>query len=126
MADKNSKKGWRAPQSPLAQALEGWSHISQTVKEEKIIPPDQKMLNDITNLLVQLKTKLDELSVNTELEGFDALTTEDSKLQSEESTIESTITTDANLIGTSSGDLATHQENKSEELAHEDHFQIHP
>lgn len=72
MADKNTKKNWNTSQSPLAQALEGWSHISQVVKEEKVVPPDQKMLNDITNLLVQLKSQLDELSFGKDLGNLDS------------------------------------------------------
>ncbi len=63
MAEKQQKKAWKAPQQGnLAQALQGWSTISQKVKEEKPTPPDQKILNDIKGLLSELKFKLDELS----------------------------------------------------------------
>ncbi len=63
MAEKHHKKTWKGPQqSHLAQALEGWSHISQSVQIEKPVAPDQKLLNDIKGLLSELKFKLDELS----------------------------------------------------------------
>lgn len=64
MAEKQQKKAWKkAPQQGnLAQALQGWSNISQKIQEEKPTPPDQKILNDIKGLLSELKFKLDELS----------------------------------------------------------------
>jgi len=96
VAEKQQKKAWKAPQQGhLAQALEGWSNITQTVKVEKPIPPDQKILNDIKGLLTELKFKLDELSF-----------------------------TPTNAVMTSESDLETSsaptlQENKPEETAHE-------
>jgi hypothetical protein len=63
VAEKHQKKAWKAPQQGhLAQALEGWSNITQAVKLDKPIPPDEKILNDIKGLLTELKFKLDELS----------------------------------------------------------------
>lgn len=63
VAEKNPKKAWKATnQTHLAQAVEGWSNITQAVQVEKPVPPDQKILNDIKGLLTELKFKLDELS----------------------------------------------------------------
>jgi len=63
VAEKNPKKAWKATnKTHLAQALEGWSNITQAVQIEKPVPPDQKILNDIKGLLTELKFKLDELS----------------------------------------------------------------
>lgn len=62
MVDKQKKKNWNKPQLQLSQAIEEWSTISQTVKEEGKLAPDQKMLKDIEGLLIELKSKLDEFS----------------------------------------------------------------
>lgn len=62
MADKELKKTWKSSQANLSQALEEWTTISKTVKEEGKVAPDQKMLKDIEGLLLELKTKLDEFS----------------------------------------------------------------
>lgn len=87
MADKNSKRNWRANHSPLAQALEGWSNITQSVNEEKPVPPDQRILNDITTLLVQLKTKIDELSLNSSIETLQTLTSPNTSTHEEKNEI---------------------------------------
>lgn len=113
MADKQMKKSWNKKQSSLAQALEGWTHISQTVKEEKVIPPDQKMLNDITSLLKQLKTKMDELSMGPLMSNN---TTKHSN-QSLNLSPSSTTTQDSKLVTPDAA--ATPQECKLEEREHE-------
>ncbi len=66
MADKPQKKTWKTPQVHLSQALEEWSTISQAVKEEGKLAPDQKMLKDIEGLLLELKSKLEEFSAPAE------------------------------------------------------------
>jgi hypothetical protein len=62
MADKQTKKTWKSSQTHLSQALEDWSTISQTVKVEAKVAPDQKMLKEIEGLLLELKTKLEVFS----------------------------------------------------------------
>lgn len=62
MADKPQKKTWKTSQNHLSQALEEWTTISQTVKEEGKVAPDQKMLKDIEGLLLELKSKLEEFT----------------------------------------------------------------
>jgi hypothetical protein len=66
MADKPQKKTWKTPQVDLSQALEEWSTISQTVKEEGKIAPDQKVLKEIAGLLLELKSKLEEFAAPAE------------------------------------------------------------
>lgn len=61
MAEKQ-KKTWTSPKSNLSQALEEWSSISQSVKEEGKLAPDEKMLKEIEGILVELKSKLEEFS----------------------------------------------------------------
>ena len=63
MAHKNPKKTWTSSPHQLSQALEEWSTISKTVKEEGKVAHDQKMLKDIEGLLIELKSKLEELSL---------------------------------------------------------------
>ena len=62
MADKSQKRTWKTPHTHLSKALEDWSTISQTVKSEGKIAPDEKMLKEIEGLLLELKSKLDEFS----------------------------------------------------------------
>ncbi len=66
MADKEQKKAWKSSQTHLSQALEEWTTISKTVKEEGKIAPDQRMLKDIEGLLLELKSKLEEFSSPSE------------------------------------------------------------
>jgi hypothetical protein len=62
MADKHPKKTWKSPQVQLSQAIEDWSSITEVVKTEGKVAPDEKMRKDIEGLLLDLKSKLDELS----------------------------------------------------------------
>ena len=66
MTQKPNKKKWSSSQFQLSQAVEDWSHITQAVKEEAKIAPDQKMLKEIEGLLLELKSKLDEFSMPNE------------------------------------------------------------
>lgn len=68
MADKHPKKTWKSSGVHLTQALEEWTTISNTVKEEGKIAPDQKLKQDIEGLLLELKSKLDELSSPSPIE----------------------------------------------------------
>ncbi|MEY4617654.1 MAG: hypothetical protein RJB66_2614 [Pseudomonadota bacterium] len=68
MAEKNQKKTLKASGIHLSQALEEWTTISHTVKEEGKVAPDQKMMREIEGLLIELKSKLDELSTPSTVE----------------------------------------------------------
>lgn len=60
--EKDNKPSWRSSQNHLSKALEDWSHISQVVKNENKIAPDQKIKNEMTELLLSLKSQLDEFA----------------------------------------------------------------
>lgn len=59
LASRNrQKERWQNLQSHLDQALNQWNEITEQMQDE--LSPDQKRLQEVKQLLTQLKVKLEE------------------------------------------------------------------
>lgn len=62
MNEKEIKTSWKSTQSEISKAIEGWATVTEQLKQEPKVAPDEKMLKDIEGIIQIIKSKLEEFA----------------------------------------------------------------